>query len=289
MKSIWAGVLLLCLAPSARSYDGDLHQSFTFLAAKQFNRCVEGSSVPPVSSLQVRYIARSSVAQADPNLFVRMFRWNYYDRTAEAEHTAFWLFNTRFHDRFNELLRRLADARKEVDVYREFGRIVSYLQMVTSPPRVVPVFTGRFWRLSFSDQFDRYPSDETELARLIEADCSFLDPLPAAYGEILTSTALRTLEDLQTPISGMPTSWEAFWTLAKDGDGFGEYGPAGNNFGRKTDFRCGSDQRCLLLEEDPIYQEFALKRHADAVRATMRAMYLLQTRPQLDPADAAED
>jgi hypothetical protein len=287
VKPIW-GLVLWFLANPGFSYDGDLHQSFTFIAAKQFNRCVEGTSIPPLTPLQVRYIAKSSVAQADPNLFVRTFRWNYYDRSAESERTAWWLFNTRFHERFNDLLQRLEGAGKEVDVYREFGRVVSYLQMVTSPPRVVPVFTGRFWRLSFSDHFDNFRIDEATLTQAVEADCSFLAEPPEKFGDILTATATRTLQDLEAPIPGMPVSWQAFWTLAKDDDGFGEYGPAGNNFGQKTDFRCGEAQRCLLLDEDPIYDEFALQRHLDAVRATMRAMYLLQTRVLADSAPAAD-
>jgi len=288
VKLIWLGLVGLLLANPGLGYEGDLHQSFTFIAAKQFNRCVENTTIPPLTPLQVRYIAKSSVAQADPNLLVRTFRWNYYDRSSESERTALWLFNTRFHERFNELLRRLKNASKEGDVYREFGRIVSYLQMVTSPPRVVPVFTGRFWRLSFSDRFDSYRIEESALVGAVEADCSFLAKRPDDYGEILSDTASRTLQDLQTPIPGMALDWQAFWELAKDARGFGEYGPAGNNFGRKTDFRCGAEQRCLLLDDDPLYEAFALQRHTDAVRATMLAMYLLQTRARLDPEISAE-
>ncbi len=288
MKAFWVVLVGLFLANPGLSYEGDLHQSFTFVAAKQFNRCAEDTAIPPLTPLQVRYIAKSSVAQADPNLLVRTFRWNYYDRSSESERTAWWLFSTRFHERFEQLLRRLNGARKEGDVYREFGRIASYLQMVTSPPRVVPVFTGRFWRLSFSDRFDSFPIEEAALTGAIEADCSFLTQPPEDYGQILTQTASRTLQDLKAPIPGMPVDWQVFWELAKDAEGFGEYGRAGNNFGRKTDFRCGEGQRCLLLDEDPIYEAFALRRHADAVRATMQAMYLLQTRSEAEPATPAE-
>ena len=271
----WALIVLIASAP-AHGYDGDLHQAFTFLAAKQFNRCVENRSIPPLTPLQVRYIARSNVAQSDVNPFVRMFRWNYYDRSEEAERSAFWLIDTRFHGQFNERVRRLERAEDDVAAYKEFGRIVSYLQQVTSPPRVVPVYTGRFWRLSFSDRFDNFPVDEAALIQAVEQDCSFLEADEADYHAILSATARDTLAAVEEPISGMPVSWQVFWTLADEGRGFGEYGSAGNNFGRKVEFRCGDDERCLLLKDDPLYQEFALERHLQAVRATMAAMYLSQ-------------
>ncbi len=35
-------------------------------------------------------------------------------------------------------------------------------------------------------------------------------------------------------------------------------------------------QRCLLLEDDPLYHDFAAQRHVAAVYATMRAIALLQ-------------
>ena len=46
-----------------------LHQQFTFIAAKQLNRCLEGSSLPRLTPLQVRYIAKSDVAQAQGSWF----------------------------------------------------------------------------------------------------------------------------------------------------------------------------------------------------------------------------
>jgi hypothetical protein len=274
-------LISLLFAPAAFAYDGDLHQTFTFLAAKQFNRCVEDTAIPSLTPLQVRYIAKSSVAQADPNLFVRMFRWNYYDSKDHSEGSTLWLFKTRFHNRFEELLNRLDEAADEGDLYREFGRIVSFLQMVSAPARVVPVYTGRFWRLSFSDRFDQFPLDEAALARLIESDCSFLESTAADFDRILAETAQQTMAAVASPIEGLPVSWEVFWQPAREAGDFGEYGPAGNNFGRKTSFSCGAGKPCLLLDDDPLYEEFALQRHASAVRATMRAMYLLQTRSSL--------
>ncbi len=283
----WCLAALIFCSP-AYGYESDLHQAFTFLAAKQFNRCVEDSAIPPLTPLQVRYIAKSSVAQADPNLFVRMFRWNYYDSDDHSDGSTLWLFKTRFHQRFEELQQRFDRAEDEGDVYREFGRLVSFLQMVSSPPRVVPVYTGRFWRLSFSDRFDQYPLDEAGLTELVDADCGFLTTPAADFNAILSLAAQQTIDAVAAPIQGLPVSWQVFWKPAAKAGDFGDYGPAGNNFGRKTSFRCGVEKPCLLLDDDPLYDSFALQRHADAVRATMQAMYLLQTRNDPAPGQSAK-
>ena len=59
----------VCCADTSAAYDPALHQQFTFIAAKQLNRCLEGSSLPRLTPLQVRYIAKSDVAQAQGSWF----------------------------------------------------------------------------------------------------------------------------------------------------------------------------------------------------------------------------
>ena len=81
---------------------------------------------------------------------------------------------------------------------------------------------------------------------------------------------------LKEKIAGYPVSWEAFWSFGEQSGDFGEYGIAGNQFGKRSSFRCADDERCLLLEDDPLYQEFALQRHVEAVQATMKALLIMQ-------------
>ena len=40
------------------------------------------------------------------------------------------------------------------DQYSDLGYITNYLQNMTSPAHVVPVYFTRWWRLSFSDRFE---------------------------------------------------------------------------------------------------------------------------------------
>lgn len=279
MRRAFPGLLLALITLAAApvsAYDGSAHQFMTFLAAKQFNRCVEGTDVPALTPLQVRYIARANAGLADRSVFARMFNWRYYDRAGQSGQSLMWVVDTRFHDHFDELSDRLHLVEEPMAAYQDLGRILSYVQLVSSPPRVVPVYVARFWRFSFSDRFDAFPVDEEALFAALEGDCSFLDTPPESYGEVLARVADRTLAAVAEPIAGLPTDWTAFWRPSASGDGFGDYGPAGNSFGRRTEFRCAGGERCVLLRDDPLYAEFALARHRDAVQGSLSALLLMQ-------------
>ena len=267
----------LVMISAALGYNGKHHQNLTFLAAKHFNRCVAGTDVPLLTPLQVRYMVRTNVGIAERPVFARMFNWRYYDREDHAERSMLWIVDTRFHEHFNEISRRLEEARGSVEAYQDLGRILSYLQLVSSPAHVVPVYTARFWRFSFADRFDNFPLDQEALEEALGDDCSFLEEHPSGFDEVLAQVAAATMEAVLAPIPGMPTTWAAFWNPGDKAGEFGDYGPAGNNFGRKTEFRCEERARCVLLKDDPLYQEFALGRHLDAVRGTLAAMLLMQT------------
>ena len=270
-------LLVVGLLPAgfAGAYEGRLHQQLTFIAAKQFNSCVAETGVPRLTPLEVRYIAKTNVSQAERNLFSRMFNWRYYDPGQESEKNLLWAFDTRFHEHFNEVQARLDTADDTRKRYSNLGRLISYIQVVSSPAHSVPVYTARFWRFSLADKFDAFPIDETALGE--QLGCDFLHAPAPDYQAVVRAVATDTLAAVSSPIEGMPASWEAFWVPAREPGSFGDYGPAGNSFGRKTEFRCQGDERCVLLRNDPLYAEFARQRHIAAVNGTMSAMLIMQT------------
>jgi len=258
-------------------YEAQLHQQLTFIAARQYNRCAQDNpQLARLSALDTRYIVKANVAQADANIFVRMFRWNYYNRKDQSNRSTLGMIETRFHERFEGLAEELLDADESHRHLRNLGRIVNYLQDVTAPAHVVPVYTGRWWRFSLSDRFNRFPIDAPRVEQLVAAQCHVLDDAGSNFTGILKATADTTLAAVQSQIYDFPTTWEAYWKLARDAEDFGEYGRAGNQFGNRTEFRCGDGQRCLLLENDPLYQDFATQQHVAAVLASMRSFRLLQ-------------
>ncbi len=274
-------VLGLLLPALGHGYEPQVHQRLTFYAAKLLNHCLEGSDLEPLTPLQVRFIARSNMGLANSNLMVRFFRWGYFDAVDGDDRKVLWVINTRFLDHFEEVAQKLGHGPGDsADQYRELGRIVSYVQLVSSPARAVPVYAARFWRWSFSDRFEGFEVRERTLEAALSDDCSFLSPPPVSYRQILFDVAKDTLQAVRSPIGGLPTTWESFWQPAKHSGDFGDYGAAGNSFGRRAEFPCNQDsgETCVLLDNDPLYLEFALARQIAAIRGTARAMYLHQQR-----------
>ena len=269
--------LLMGFAAELYSYDSDIHQQLTFLAAKQYSKCAERDNVLyRPSALDVRYLVRANVAQADAGFFSRIFRWNYYSPDLQDQKDVLWLIETRFQGHYRGLLRQIEMGNKTEDRLKAVGRVISYLQDVTSPPRVVPVFTGRWWRFSFSDRFDRFPVDADAIDERLTDSCAKLTRNPIDFESLLSVTANATILAIKEKILGYPVTWEAFWSFGEEIGDFGEYGIAGNQFGKRSSFRCVGEERCLLLENDPLYQEFALQRHVEAVQATMKALLIMQ-------------
>ena len=105
-----------------------------------------------------------------------------------------------------------------IERVRQFsGRVVFYVQEVTSPARVVPVYTSRWWRFSVGDRFDDHPVDEARVQTLLDGACQDrLEDLDL-YG-LLSATADQTLGAVDSSIPGMPITWQAFWRSTVDGE-----------------------------------------------------------------------
>lgn len=282
-------VLGALLSGQAAGYAPEDHQRMTFYAAKVLSRCLEGSPVPAPTPLQVRFIANSNMGLANTNAFVRFFRWSYFDVADQDDRDVLWLISTRFLDHFEEVAEEVEESSNPSDRYQELGRIVGYIQLVSSPSRALPVYSARWWRWSFGDRFDGYPLLTDSLEGALElTGCDFLNPPPQSYRAVLFDLAQDTLRAVRSPIGGLPTTWTSFWEPGEEPGDFGEYGPAGNSFGRKVEFPCSEarEARCVLLEDDPLYEEFALARQLAAVLATARAIYLHQVdHPESEASD----
>lgn len=268
--------LILALSPTVFAYEASLHQEIMFIAARQYNQCVAATPERRVSALQVRFAARAATAQANRNFFRRMFRWGFYEREQQKPKRSLWVIETRLHEHFNSLIETVEKDDKLSEQFSAAGRLAAYVQDVTSPAQAVPIYTARFWRFNTYDRFNHFDLRPAAIEAQIEGLCDQILSEDLSYVDILRSAADATLAAIEEPIPGMPTTWQAFWRLAKDPSDFGEYGAAGNRFGAKTSFRCG-EERCVLLKNDPLYVEFADVQHATAVIGTMRVLNRLQT------------
>lgn len=272
-------LVLVSLAPAAWAYPASTHQTMTFLAAKIFNQCAQQSGDVPLTAMQVRYIARATVEMADRSAFVRMFRWNYYAPPGYSGRVIGGLIDTRFNAHFSDLVNALHAGGSEVYQLEAHGAVNFYLHHVTTPQRVVPVYTNRLWRMSFSDRFDSVEPDEDRILEHLQDPCRLVGKAVPDPEHLLHALAAETRQRVREPIPGMSVSWEVFWRFAAVDGEFGDYGIAGNNFGRDVEFACGAEQRCVLLDDDPLYLDFAAARHAAAVSATLQLMTHLRGAP----------
>ncbi|MEJ2132502.1 MAG: hypothetical protein P8Y95_13010, partial [Gammaproteobacteria bacterium] len=103
------GLCCLVLASGAQGYNDEIHQQLTFMAARQFNRCVEGTPVPMLKPLDVRYIVKANLREQNLNFFARMGRWHFYDEE-QRERRVVWFIETRLHERFNDKVAELDAA-----------------------------------------------------------------------------------------------------------------------------------------------------------------------------------
>lgn len=273
-------LLVLMFPPcAALAYPEETLQTLTFTAAKAFNRCVEETATPRLSALQVRNLVLGNVAEGEAGVLRRATRWGYYDRAeGEEDRRWLWLVSTRLHDRFEDRAAKVLtqDGVRATLRYEDLGSVLYYLQRVTIPANVVPIFHPRPWRWPSGDRFTDYPIDEGQLSEAGEGLCEALAQTPdtLTFDALLAQTAGATLDALRQPIADMQSPWYAFWELGEPGR-FGRYGEAGNRFGRAASFPCGTD-RCQLLDDDPIYAAFAAAQHRLALLATMRGILLLQ-------------
>lgn len=280
-------LLVLASTNPAFAYQSSSHQQLTFSAARHLNACAEQLGIQPLTPLQVRYIAKANVKQASPGFFKSLVRWNYYERNSQLERTAIGVVNTRMHDEFNDVIRAMSREEDMAKKYAQLGRIVSYIQDMTSPAHVVPIFYTRFWRFNITDRFNAYSIESSLVESLLFDMCGFAnDNSEFNLVDVLIMTADKTLDAVQAGVEGLPTSWQAFWELDEQAEDWGEYGVAGNNFGRKVDFKCG-EQKCILLNDDPLYREFATQRQLQAVKSTFLAMYWMQRSVVQTPLKAA--
>ncbi len=281
--NVWFKPLLLIAlttsSMSAWAYPASTHQSMTFLAARLFNQCAEASGETPLTALQVRYLARATVDMADRSAFVRMFRWNYYAPADYSGRVLGGLVDTRFNEHYESLVDALDAGDSEVDQLEAHGAVNFYLHHVTTPQRVVPVYTNRLWRMSFSDRFDVVEPDEARILAALGDPCRHISDAEPDLNQMLHVIAEDTRGRVREPIPGLNVSWEAFWQFADTDGEFGDYGPAGNNFGHDIEFECGDGGRCVLLDDDPLYLDFAAARHAAAVSATLQLLAHLRGLP----------
>lgn len=280
----WSKLLLITVLLSfvelSSAYTVSNHDDLTQIAVNKFNRCVEEQEGLSRYSVINEEIQRKLV---EKNLFEdlmsigdRARRWHFWDPSRRNERSK--IFHKHFHGRFDEVENLALDPNSTISqVYDSVGHMFHYLQDVTVPAHVVPIFHPAP-PLFRKDRFDAYDIDFYALENSSENNCDELaDPeLVEGYNEILNDASRLTLSRTKEliPVLGNSTrTWEAYWNKPKKKKRFGKYGKFGNKFGRDKEFKC-SGGKCNIRKNT--FDNFALRQHRLAIDATVKALFLTQ-------------
>jgi hypothetical protein len=318
-----------CLGSGASlAYSIDNHDALSNLAVKRFNHCAkelasQGVELTSLGSPETRAIIEGSKAEDEQAPLKRASSWHFYDPARRLGDKSILVFRDfvdepALHERFNELeiftrsklqISGIGDAY----IYRSVGRMLHYLQDVTVPAHVVPVFHPSPKKLG--DAFDSYEISGQAFNEGLADGGATCDAMWAevksvnSFNDLLNKMGDHTLDVIDketvTTKEGVQGTWsKQFWsdipsefcrkkameqmTNEEREAGkkpsldhcFGTYGVFGNNFGNTSFcdslvvFGWCSKTRHQVAEE--VYKQFALARHRDAVEVSVKAMMLLQ-------------
>jgi len=300
------------------AYSVKNHMILTVLAVEAYNHCGKIMPEKPRGFEKIRPLEKYRLVNGniseDEDKAGKLKRWHFYDRAGQLGRDSIvnifgfsGLIETpSLHARFDQLEIRadkqgaFVESHRRWRLYDVVGAMMHYIQDVTVPAHVVPIFHPKNF---LGDAFDRYEvraSDyRGEDIDRLEATEEFLSQFDAlkcrrvfreaerSYNQILNALADETYLTLENKIPDSPLTWsEAFWDRKRNSRGFGDYGRAGNRFGKR--------KSCLKKKDVPeinrdacgdrlqvikaVYDQFSGEQHLAAIEGSMRAIALLQSR-----------
>ena len=302
-------LLALIFSGETHAYSVENHKKLTAVAIKVFNQCADNQTnnkwLKSLNDVESFRLVDGSYSE-DEDYFDKSTNWHFYDREGligrESPLEIFKkiIAEPTMHPRFNQLEITVSnlvkiDGIRSWQPYETVGKLIHYLQDVTVPAHVAPVFHPL--NDGFGDSFDDYQVNETELLKKFDVNfCNEMKSLKnKSYNSILdfyanqTFTALNNSIDDLTDDQGDSIKWNVFWNIKTNTRMFGSYGIAGNQYGNKyicIDRNLSFDEtideeedgECLHMMRinKSIYDEFANVQHVHAIKATLNAILLSQ-------------
>jgi hypothetical protein len=273
------------------------HKQLAEAAIEGFNLCIT-ADVDHVYSLPVfeigKYaatIVEADVAEDEKNLLRRALNWHFYSTSGPQIH----FLTDRSLDRvFSGIEDKLkADGIAPSGAYKLVGRAMHFLEDVTVPAHVVPVYHGPGFPRSIKDPVDTYrvqglvPGQilAREVAGALPGKCKELAAAPGPGApQFAPAGPLRSILDLTAEETrthrlagalcesgGLRLKWRRFWTFPASEKFFGRYADDTPVFGAPGVIRGSHGSSCKLTWVE--YDAFVLAGHKQAVLADIRALF----------------
>ncbi len=315
MPSRWLLCISFFLTMSAFSMDPDIHHKVTLDAVEAYGICqqwraeqseVISFSYEHLSDLEAvaRFIAKGTKIEDTSPLLERLYNWHFYDQFRGTPHAMgkhFLGFRTSMHHIFEKRVRTLEDSllsQHDLNTWDEssaltLGRVIHFIQDVTIPAHVAPIYHYNIIVINHSDYVDHLPLWYSPQPVISSSDCRAIgdaiaslkqQPFNQAFEQLLKGTAHHTLARIRQKIPAPADhylaneSWSsAFWTI-RDPDedhhypsaiksGFAPYGTFGNE---------GIEQLCEseLTEDKTLCADFFRQTYQAARNQTVTAIWL---------------
>jgi hypothetical protein len=271
------GIVLLCSPASpAFAFTPELHSEFADKAVEAYQTC-PGVTLP--EPLGKALAGGTKAEDSDPLTAVeRITNWHFYNRNQTLK--PFWFFQRNLDSIFITRTKALNELLEDpdsnpVDVYKQAGRVLHYIQDMSVPGHVVPTY-------HIKDPFDGFGSIDAlpkfslsaEECQKLHDDAATETASPGAFLENAAKATLRQIE--QTGADDKPVAnggWAAYWVYpspdsADAQKGWGDYGVCPFSKGSGI-AGCKQDEELVALFEHQYEQ---------ALKNSVRMLFYLQKR-----------
>lgn len=279
---------------NAHAISPENHRPVTRAAFSAYKTCIQQPGLKDTLAEGVDAIVESSKLEDESPLIKRYFNWHFYDAYKDTEfamgRSATGARKSLHHiyaERADQLIEALENNQQQ-DVYEYTGRLLHYIQDMTVPAHVAPIYHHKFLWFDRSDYFDEMPewntSPYTEPEGLCNFDAAGAGSLKQQLEMILDKTALGTRSRIREKISVdddhrlSEKTWQAFWVIRNPEDdsaysgtkyGFSPYGNEGREGFKVFCETPGSDRRACL--------NFFKQSYDSAVTSTVKILLLVNS------------
>jgi len=281
MKKILTLFFITFFNTQAMAYSVDHHERITEIAIDHFNRCVaEGhaSNLQSISEKDKRTLVDGNLYEDLIGPIQRLRLWHFWDPERRNENGK--LIDKTLHKRFDKIEKVLLNPMSLFkSKYSELGHLLHYLQDVTVPSHVVPIFHPAP-PLFKADGFDKYDIDFYSLENDTTINCvNMLKDIPHNFNTLLDSYANHTLKAVTQVIpaeGNKDLTWSLYWRNPKKNKRFGKYGKLGNSFGKEVSVKRHKKDKDPFFISREIFDNFSKVLHIKALESTLRAIVLYQ-------------
>lgn len=281
------------------SFDGSVHEQITYASIAVFNECLElepeFKAIYEIQSKELQEAMATKNKNEDGTLFtyhIRFGNWHFYNTNDVSD--SGWpnhFMGKIFAKIIKKFDKALSAGKPLEDLYVKASSVMHYIQDVSSPPHVVPVYHWKILGMGVVEPFDGFELNEKDRMTyrnkldVTPGQCRVLMAGDSNLKNILANDALETLAviDKKIPVENslgeQSYKWSSFWRLAgsdepacddkKPKPGFGTYGQFCNKYG--TSETLTGDSGDLEIPE-AVYKDFFLSQFIQARNSSVKVL-----------------